>query len=132
ASRLQRTGLGGNTGHAHGRSGDRPDPGWDAGKILRLSGDWRCGRHCRSSGNRLVQPRTRADGDFGPAGRIGRAMRDKGNHKRRIVDLSVYLENGVLSDPQPLSPRITYQDHRQTVAEFERLYPGTTAADYPD
>lgn len=58
-------------------------------------------------------------------------MRDKGNHKRRIVDLSVYLENGVLSDPQPLSPRITYQDHRQTVAEFERLYPGTTAADYP-
>ena len=59
-------------------------------------------------------------------------MRDKGNHKRRIVDLSVYLENGVLSDPQPLSPRITYQDHRQTVAEFERLYPGTTAADYPD
>nr|WP_295469162.1 cyclase family protein [Mesorhizobium sp.] len=59
-------------------------------------------------------------------------MRDKGNHKRRIVDLSVYLENGVLSDPPPLSPRITYQDHRQTVAEFERLYPGTTAADYPD
>ncbi len=59
-------------------------------------------------------------------------MRDKGNHKRRIVDLSVYLENGVLSDPPPLSPRITYQDHRQTVAEFEQLYPGTTAADYPD
>ncbi|WP_202334211.1 cyclase family protein [Mesorhizobium sp. L-8-3] len=51
---------------------------------------------------------------------------------RRIVDLSVYLEDDVLSDPPPLAPRIVYQDHKETIGEFMHLYPGTTPEDYSD
>lgn len=52
--------------------------------------------------------------------------------QRRIVDLSVFLENDVLSDPPPLAPRIEYQAHKETVGEFQHLYPGTSPSDYPD
>lgn len=52
--------------------------------------------------------------------------------QRRFVDLSIYLENDVLSDPPPLAPKITYQQHADTVDEFVAMLPGTTAADYPD
>jgi len=50
----------------------------------------------------------------------------------RFVDLSIYLENDVLSDPPPLAPKITYQKHQDTLAEFMHLIPGTKAEDYPD
>jgi kynurenine formamidase len=59
-------------------------------------------------------------------------MANPPNSARRIVDLSIYLENDVLSDPPPLAPRITYQGHKDTLAEFQHLYPGTTLEDYPD
>lgn len=51
---------------------------------------------------------------------------------RRIVDLSIYLENDVLSDPPPLAPRIEYQSHKDTLHEFLHMYPGTTADDFPN
>ena len=51
---------------------------------------------------------------------------------RRFVDLSIYLENDVLSDPPPLAPKIEYQTHAETLHEFIQMIPGTTAADYPD
>ncbi|HKR40227.1 MAG TPA: cyclase family protein [Paraburkholderia sp.] len=51
---------------------------------------------------------------------------------RRFVDLSIYLENDVLSDPPMLAPRIEYQTHKETVKEFMALLPGTRAEDYPD
>ena len=50
----------------------------------------------------------------------------------RFVDLSIYLENDVLSDPPPLAPKITYQKHADTLPEFMQMIPGTTAEDYPD
>jgi kynurenine formamidase len=50
----------------------------------------------------------------------------------RFVDLSIYLENEVLSDPPPLAPKITYQKHQDTVAEFMHMVPGTKPEDYPD
>lgn len=59
-------------------------------------------------------------------------MADRPNSARRIVDLSIYLENDVLSDPPPLAPRITYQNHKDTLVEFQHLYPGTTPEDYPE
>ena len=51
---------------------------------------------------------------------------------RRLIDLSIYLENDVISDPPPLAPKITYQKHAETVAEFTQLLPGTKPEDYPD
>lgn len=51
---------------------------------------------------------------------------------RTFIDLSIYLENDVLSDPPPLAPRITYQTHKDTLAEFSRLIPGTKPEDWPD
>jgi kynurenine formamidase len=51
---------------------------------------------------------------------------------RHFVDLSIYLENDVLSDPPPLAPRIEYQSHKDTVAEFQQLLPGLKAEDLPD
>lgn len=50
----------------------------------------------------------------------------------RIVDLSIYLENDVLSDPPSLAPKITYEDHAQTMPSFLHLLPGTKAEDYPE
>ena len=40
------------------------------------------------------------------------------NAMPRFVDLSIYLENDVLSDPPPLAPKITYQKHADTLPEF--------------
>jgi hypothetical protein len=33
---------------------------------------------------------------------------------RKIIDLSIYLENDVISDPPPLKPQITYLTHQHT------------------
>ena len=52
--------------------------------------------------------------------------------QRRFVDLSIYLENDVLSDPPPLAPKITYQKHADTLPEFMAMIPGTRPEDYPD
>ncbi|MGA8009796.1 MAG: cyclase family protein, partial [Thiomonas sp.] len=51
---------------------------------------------------------------------------------RRFIDLSIYLENDVLSDPPPLAPKIVYQDHKASLPEFLTLLPGATADDFPD
>jgi kynurenine formamidase len=51
---------------------------------------------------------------------------------RRLVDLSIYLENDVLSDPPILAPRIEYQKHVDTVPEFLVMLPGVKAEDLPD
>ena len=51
---------------------------------------------------------------------------------RRFVDLSIYLENDVLSDPPMLAPRIEYQKHQDTVADFIKLLPGVQPEDFPD
>jgi kynurenine formamidase len=52
--------------------------------------------------------------------------------QRRFIDLSIYLENDVLSDPPPLAPKITYQKHADTLPEFMAMLPGTRPEDYPD
>ncbi|MFW7348365.1 MAG: cyclase family protein [Pigmentiphaga sp.] len=51
---------------------------------------------------------------------------------RQLIDLSIYLENDVLSDPPSLAPKITYHKHSETLGEFMALLPGTQAEDYPD
>jgi len=54
------------------------------------------------------------------------------NISRKFVDLSIYLENDVLSDPPLLAPKITYQKHSDTLPEFMAMIPGTVPDDYPE
>ncbi len=51
---------------------------------------------------------------------------------RRIIDLSIFLENDVVSDPPVYRPRIQYVDHQMSVEEMTSFFPGLTAADLPD
>ena len=52
--------------------------------------------------------------------------------KRRFVDLSIYLENDVQSDPPGLGPKIEYMTHDQTMYVFENLVPGFKGEDMAD
>ena len=40
---------------------------------------------------------------------------------RRFVDLSIFLENDVLSDPPAFEPKIQYFTHENTVEQIARL-----------
>ena len=51
---------------------------------------------------------------------------------RKIVDLSIYLENDVLSDPPPFGPKITYLDHQATFPQMAPFFPGLKKEDLPD
>lgn len=51
---------------------------------------------------------------------------------RRFVDLSIYLENDVITDPPFMRPKITYQKHGDTMAELGHFFPGVTAEQLPD
>ena len=51
---------------------------------------------------------------------------------RRIVDLSIFIENDVVSDPPGYCPRIDYVDHTTSVPELLGFFPGLTAEDLPD
>ena len=43
---------------------------------------------------------------------------------RKIVDLSIYLENDVISDPPAFAPKIEYFTHENTFAQIEPFFPG--------
>src|SRR5512135_3509132 len=51
---------------------------------------------------------------------------------QRLIDLSIPLENEVLSDPAPFTPKIHYIDHKTSVAQLCAFFPGLTPADLPD
>jgi kynurenine formamidase len=51
---------------------------------------------------------------------------------RRIIDLSIYLENDVVSDPEIYRPRIDYIDHKMSVGELASFFPGLKPEDLPD
>jgi kynurenine formamidase len=50
---------------------------------------------------------------------------------RRFVDLSIYLENEVISDPPFMRAKISYQTHAETVKEAQTFFPGIDAEDFP-
>ena len=51
---------------------------------------------------------------------------------RRIIDLSVALDNETRADPQGYGPRITYRDHQQTAPDLLAFFPGLTQQDLPN
>lgn len=50
---------------------------------------------------------------------------------RRYVDLSVALENGIISDPPIMLPEITYMNHKDTAAQVCSFFPGLAERDLP-
>jgi kynurenine formamidase len=51
---------------------------------------------------------------------------------RRFVDLSIFLENDVASDPPGMEPRITYFTHDNTFEQIAPFFPGLQRSDLPD
>jgi kynurenine formamidase len=51
---------------------------------------------------------------------------------RQIIDISIFLENDVISDPPPYRPKIDYIDHKKSVPELTGFFPGLKAEDLPD
>ncbi|KRD15709.1 cyclase [Acidovorax sp. Root275] len=51
---------------------------------------------------------------------------------RRIVDISMHLENDVVSDPPGLGPRIRYIDHQMSFDDLAQFFPGLKKEDLPD
>ena len=51
---------------------------------------------------------------------------------RKFVDLSIYLENDVLSDPPAFAPKIEYFTHENTFEQIEPFFPGLKKEDLPD
>ena len=51
---------------------------------------------------------------------------------RNFIDLSIYLENDVVSDPPPFGPKITYMNHQSTFSQMAPFFPGLKKEDLPD
>jgi len=51
---------------------------------------------------------------------------------QKIVDLSIYLENDVISDPPGHQPQIQYIKHSDSAQDIASIFPGLAPEDLPD
>jgi kynurenine formamidase len=51
---------------------------------------------------------------------------------RTFVDLSIFLENDVISDPPPYRPKIEYVDHQTSMPDLVGFFPGLKPEELPD
>ncbi|MBM3558088.1 MAG: cyclase family protein, partial [Alphaproteobacteria bacterium] len=51
---------------------------------------------------------------------------------REFIDISIMIENDVVSDPPPFGPKITYMDHKQSFDQLAGFFPGLKREDLPD
>ncbi len=51
---------------------------------------------------------------------------------RKIIDLSIYFENGTLSDPPAYEPKIRYRSNKETADELLPFFPGLKKEELPD
>jgi kynurenine formamidase len=51
---------------------------------------------------------------------------------RKLIDISMWLENTVKSDPPPMAPQIIYQSHKDTIPFLKPYYPDLKPEDLPD
>lgn len=51
---------------------------------------------------------------------------------QRFIDLSIAIDNEVVSDPPGMAPQITYMKHDQTHAQLLSFFPGLKKSDLPD
>ena len=50
---------------------------------------------------------------------------------RKIVDISVPLENDVAADPPGYGPKIEYLDHQATAGDILKFFPGMKKKTFP-
>jgi len=51
---------------------------------------------------------------------------------RKLIDISIPLDNDTISDPEPFRPKITYMDHKKTTEQVCSFFPGLKPENLPD